>query len=215
MHVQAETGVFANTSAFSVFHQAGYVTAAIGKVTNDQDEYFCTDHRRDSMDHVFTACSFNDYWATKYFVANATDARTVAIPNDPSAYQTAQLGNFTVSFIKQQGAAQRDAVARGTEVKPFFAWIGPHAPHYPASVAPWYAEELNGTIAPRVPSYNYSAPNHHGFISTNPMLDDIEASFIDQHYRDRLRSLMSVDDLAKGMLDALDAEGLADNTCEL
>lgn len=214
MHVEAEDGVFANTSTFYLMHEAGYVTAAIGKVTNDQDGYFCSAHRRDSMDFVYAPCSFNDYWTTKYFEADAAGAKMVDIANNPSAYQTSQLGNYTMSFIKQHAAAQREAVATGATPKPFFAWVGPHAPHYPAAVAPWYADELNGTIAPRVPSYNYSAPDHHGFISTNPMLDEVEASFIDQHYRDRLRALMSVDDLAAGILETLKAEGLADNTCE-
>jgi N-acetylglucosamine-6-sulfatase len=214
MHVMAEDGVFANTSAFYLMQQAGYVTAAVGKVTNDQDGYFCKTFRRDSMDFVYAPCSFNDYWTTKYFNADAKGAGEITIASGPSAYQTSQLGNYTINFIKQQAAAQREAAATGAAVKPFFAWVGPHAPHFPADVAPWYANELNGTIAPRVPSYNYSAPDHHGFISTNPMLDDKEAAFIDQHYRDRLRALMSVDDLAAAVLSTLQEEGLADNTCE-
>lgn len=206
MHVDAEDRVFANTSAFALLKGAGYTTAAVGKVTNDQTGYFCKDHRRDSIDYAWIPCSFNDYWTTSYFGVTPGSASMQTIPDAPSAYQTSQLGNYSEQFIRQH-------VAEKGADEPFFLWLGPHAPHYPADVAPWYAFAYdNKTKAPRVPSYNVSAPDHHGFITTNPNLNEIEAEFIDQHYRDRLSSLLSVDDMVKGVVNALEEAGVMERT---
>jgi hypothetical protein len=47
-------------------------------------------------------------------------------------YQTTQIGNRSLNWIR--------SVAGGP--KPFFAYLGPHAPHYPAQPAPWCVTQM-------------------------------------------------------------------------
>ena len=42
---------------------------------------------------------------------------------------------------------------------------------------------------------------HHDYVSTNPVLTTTAISWIDQLWRDRLRSLLSVDDIVAGIRD--------------
>ena len=59
------------------------------------------------------------------------------------------LGNKTMPWIAK---AAKDAASNG---KPFFAHLSPHAPHLPATPAPWYKEApLPSQFAPRLPSFN-------------------------------------------------------------
>ena len=80
--------------------------------------------------------------------------------------------------------------------KPFFAYIGPHAPHFPAEPAPWYAHAFDDTLtAPRLPNYNVSSPFKPEHIRQNPPLSDDVKCWEDQHMRDRWATLLSVDDI--------------------
>lgn len=47
-------------------------------------------------------------------------------------YQTSQIGNRTQRWLKK--------ALKGP--KPVFAYLGPHAPHYPAQPAPWYNQSF-------------------------------------------------------------------------
>jgi len=38
--------------------------------------------------------------------------------------------------------------------RPFFAYIGAHAPHFPAEPAPWYRDTFNDVTIPITPNYN-------------------------------------------------------------
>ena len=103
-------------------------------MTNDQGEYFCggdaAHQRADGMDAVFAPCDFNNYYGARWFAKAEDGSRSfVELPDAPSSYQTAQIGNASVAWIAEKAAASATA--------PFFAYVGPHAPHYPATPAPW------------------------------------------------------------------------------
>jgi hypothetical protein len=88
---------------------------------------------------------------------------------------------------------------------PFFAWIGPHAPHLPSTPAPWYTDHPVGLhTAPRdTPYYNYSALDHHEILANQPIINDADARAIDAEYAKRLRSLLSVDDIVVALHELL------------
>ena len=67
------------------------------------------------------------------------------------------IGNFTIDWLKKIEK----------EDKPFFAYLGPHAPHLPATPAEWYMDHPVGSIpAPRNTGYyNYSATDHHDLLA--------------------------------------------------
>jgi len=119
-------------------------------------------------------------------------------------YQTSQIGNRSIDFI-------RSAVSAG---KPFAAYLGPHAPHYSADAPPWATELFKDKGAPITPAYNTSVgqADKTQHIAQNPPIDAVMAHWIDEHFRDRWRSIVGVDDMI-GLLDGeLEALGVKDNT---
>lgn len=96
---------------------------------------------------------------------------------------------------------------------PFYAWIGPHAPHLPSTPAPWYENHPIGLLkAPRTVHYNYSALDHHPLVAQQPILDAADAASIDNEYSMRMRTLVSVDDIVVALHNLLVSYGEWDNT---
>lgn len=124
----------------------------------------------------------------------------------PEDYTTSVLGNASVEWI-------RSVLSSGKTHPPFFAWIGPHAPHLPSTPAPWYLDHPIGLLkAPRTVHYNYSAVDHHPLVANQPILNDADAKSIDQEYSMRMRSLLSVDDIVVALHGLLQAYDEWDNT---
>lgn len=115
---------------------------------------------------------------------------------------TSIIGNETIKFLAESLRANR----------PFFAYVGTHAPHQPATPAPWYEDAFDDYEALRTPSYNYSAPDHHYLVRSQPPLFDDEADQIDDLFRNRSRSLLSVDDIVKFVVKSLTDYDQLDNT---
>ena len=90
--------------------------------------------------------------------------------------------------------------------RPFFAYVGPHAPHYPAYPAPWYETAFSDVTIPVTPNYNLSSPDKAQHVRQNAGLTEEAKCWEDQHFRDRWRSLLSVDDLVEALTDKLQAE---------
>ena len=95
-----------------------------------------------------------------------------------SNYGTALIGNRSLEFVRRALAAD----------VPFFAYIAPHAPHEPATPAPWYAELYGEAIAPRTAAWNVSSGDKHWVVAVQAALtaEFVEAK-IDSFYRNRLR----------------------------
>ena len=114
------------------------------------------------------------------------------------------MGNKSVAWIRQVVEGKPDH-------PPFYAWIGPHAPHLPSTPAPWYEDHPIGLLkAPREewsPPYNYSGKDHHPLVAGQPILDAADAASIDEEYSKRMRSLLSVDDLVVAVHQTLETLG--------
>lgn len=109
------------------------------------------------------------------------------------------MGNASVAWIKS-------VLDKGGKTHPpFYAWIGPHAPHLPSTPAPWYEDHPIGLLkAPTAdPPYNFSATDHHPLVAGQPILDERDVSGIDAEYANRMRSLLSVDDMIVDLHDLL------------
>ena len=126
-----------------------------------------------------------------------------------------EFAGYTTSIIANKSIAWLHKVAKGPD--PFFVAIAPKAPHVAATPAPWY---LTGTFidalaAPRGGAYNASKEqlaDHHWLISQQDAITEEQAGEIDHLFRDRWRALLSVDDAVVGVMDALEALGVMDNT---
>ena len=83
----------------------------------------------------------------------------------------------------------------------------------PATPAVWHANEFNDSQAPRTPNYNVQSSDKVDWIAVNPKLYGDAVDSIDQQYRDRLRSLLSVDDMIADIFELLrQHQGVLDNT---
>ena len=97
--------------------------------------------------HTFFNCSW---------VNDTASVKTGAAPDD---YTTSVLGNASLTWINQ-------VLESGKDHPPFYAWIGPHAPHLPSTPAPWYADHPIGLLKPPRddvdPRYSWLGLYFHG-----------------------------------------------------
>ena len=121
----------------------------------------------------------------------------------PDEYMTALIGNRSLTWIQQQLDSHH----------PFFAYIAPHAPHMPTTPAPWYMDApLPTTTAPRTPQYNASGVGKHWVVAEQPPLTPVLEAGIDRIFALRHRALLSVDDIVRDVVAAVDAAGQLNNT---
>lgn len=145
------------------------------------------------------------YYCTKYLdhYANGTSRFTNLNKDDESTYQSAQLGNQSLAFI-------RESLESGT---PFLAYIGYHCPHEPYTPPPWFANTLNATVkAPRTPNFNVQVESQMEWVTKQPKLGNSSIAFIDQIYRDRVESTLQVDVLIHELVQTLEAFEAVDQT---
>jgi hypothetical protein len=155
-----------------------------------------------SGDDLLLLCDEGIYFGNLYNDRGADVTRGTA----PADYMTSVLGNRTLDFL-------RNATARG-DGKPFAAYFAPHAPHLPATPAPWHADAPVPAHAPRPANWNTGWEDKH-FMVDNGVDKPMSQALIngsDNLHASRLRTLMSVDDALRDILALLDETGAADNT---
>lgn len=98
--------------------------------------------------------------------------------------------------------------------KPFFAYLGPHAPHYSADAPPWAQTLFSDMRAPRTPAYNTSVGQADKtlHVAQNPPINEEMETMIDQHFRDRWRSIVGVDDMIRLIWQELETLDVLSNT---
>jgi len=102
--------------------------------------------------------------------------------------------------------------------KPFLAYIAPKAAHEPFNPAPWYADYWDPSWPAREPiteNWNCSfesRKNHHGVIATEQMITEQASKVITGMFKNRWRTLMSVDDLISDVIWTVYDLGLLDST---
>lgn len=211
MHVDTSSVAKRDTGLFGMMVTAGYEVGVFGKVTNDQQNVLETMTSQGSMTFASAPISYNDYDGLPYYNYNGqgkaeTETLNGTSPKYGTVYQSAQIGNRTLDWLD---ALRADPVRAK---KPFFAYVGPHAPHYPATPAPWYAHTFDHVTIPITPNYNVSSPDKTQHVRQNPPLSDLAKCWEDQHFRDRWASLLSVDDIVDALMTKLEAQGLLETT---
>ncbi len=179
----------------------GYATGYFGKYLNSEalTPYCSTKGQNNtaapSWDHFSIQCDityFNDTWSVNGKVSKFPD------------YTIAKIGNDSVKWLNN--------ILSNPNHKPVFAILAPHAPHAPYTPAPWY---VNATIPgsnPVLPSYNYSAMDHPEFIADIPPLNQVLETELEFIFKQRARTILSVDDVTTAVLDVLKEYEELDNT---
>ncbi len=105
----------------------------------------------------------------------------------------------------------RRAAAAGPQ--PFFIYLATYAPHQPATPAPRHAGLFPSVQAPRLPSFNEAdVSDKPAYIQSMSLLTDRQIAQVDEIYRQRIRSLQSVDEAIAALVSTLQSVGQLDNT---
>ncbi|XP_069022326.1 glucosamine (N-acetyl)-6-sulfatase (Sanfilippo disease IIID), b [Embiotoca jacksoni] len=96
---------------------------------------------------------------------------------------------------------------------PFFLMLSPPAPHSPWTAAPQYQKEFSDVHAPRDGSFDKPGKDKHWLLRqpANPMPQST-LTFLDDAYRKRWRTLLSVDDMVEMLVKKLDSIKELNNT---
>jgi arylsulfatase A-like enzyme len=181
-----------NSTVATWLHDAGYRTVLIGKYMNEYhgtrvpvgwDDWYAI-----SGDHLSTRLSENGR-----IVAYDPERRHLddVLPDKAAGY---------VSRTADDGS-------------PFFMWLGTTAPHAPATPSPRHEDAFPNARLPRTPSFDEEdVSDKPAWIRDNPPLDWKQIAPMDDLYRKRLQSMLSVDDMIGRLVKALKDRGELDNT---
>ncbi len=177
---------------------AGYQTAFFGKYLNQYAQADPT--------HVPPGW---DEWYGKLDEQKLYDYRInengeiVSYGSESEDFFTDVLSNQATDFVRW--AASED--------KPFFAYVAPTAPHSPATPAERHKGAYAGEEAPRPPSFDEEdVSDKPSPYNAAERISEEEASNIDDYYRQRLESMLAVDEMVASLLEELEAAGELDET---
>lgn len=206
MHVN-ESKVFNHSFVRSLKEDGNYTTGHFGKYLNIMPDF--TPQGYDAWlangggDYI--APSFDTFGLSSIGIEDGSFIGTV---ND---YSTSVIGNATVKWIR--------SVVETDRSRPFLAYIAPKAAHEPFDPAPWYADHWDPNWPHTEPrdggAWNAShaeRADHPRDVARNPLLSNETADMISGIFKNRWRTLMSVDDLIADVIKECEALGVANNT---
>lgn len=187
-------------------HQAGYVTALIGKYLNGYGSGDATHVPPgwDTWNGVPHGLGKHEYY--NYTINE--DGTLHAYGSSPSDYQTDVLAQKAADFIStREGSSQ-----------PFFLWLAPLAPHSAGTgffpePAPRHSGTFAGLPLPQPPNFNEEdVADKPGFIQALPKMDAGSVTLTTESFRKRRESLLAVDDMVERVVAALMNAGKLANT---
>jgi N-acetylglucosamine-6-sulfatase len=181
---------------------AGYRTVLLGKYLNGYPG---------DVDPTYRPAGWNEWYARVdqkgepfYFDYRLNEnGKLVAYGHDPADYSTDVLSAKASSFIERTADSG----------DPFFLYLAPFAPHNPATPAPRDAQAFDGLQAPRTPSFNETdVTDKPVWVRERHVLNADQVAQVDELFRERMRSLLAVDDMVGRTVEALRVSGALDNT---
>ena len=132
------------------------------------------------------------------------NGEVVSYGDSPEDYLTDVLSGGATDYVRR--------AASGSE--PFFLYVAPSAPHDPATPAERHEGAFAGENAPRPASFGEEdVSDKPPWIGERRTISDREASRkIDAHYRERLASMLAVDEMVDSLVGELTSAGQRDNT---
>jgi arylsulfatase A-like enzyme len=170
-------------------NSAGYQTKYIGKYMN-------------GYGGSYVPPGWDEWFVLK---GDPTDGRI-----NQDGQEIALSGHSTDVFAGQASDfIQRSA----TNSAPFFVTVGTFAPHDPPPVADRYKSFFANTALPRPPNFDEeNVSDKPQYIKSYPPLTDTQISSMQSLYRQRLRSMLSVEDLLRQVIGTLRDTGELSNT---
>ncbi|KAB7507688.1 N-acetylglucosamine-6-sulfatase, partial [Armadillidium nasatum] len=184
-----------------LLNEAGYRTFFSGKYLNVYGS-----EAVGGLAHVppgwssWVALKGNSVYYNYYLSVNGT---SVYHGNDPDE-------DYLTNIIKDEGIKFIEGVP---EDSPFFMMLATPASHDPDTPEPKYENSLNSSTIPNTPNFNIANENKNWFVmqGEQPLRQEV-VDEIQELYRNRLRTLLTVDDLVESVILKLEERGFLDNT---
>ena len=179
---------------------AGYTTALFGKYLND---YTVETHIPRGWDRWFA--KLDPHGAANYDYDVSDQGR--------KRHYGTTTNNYWTDVLDREVLAYLDSRAR--ELKPFFLYVAPSAPHESDGKPPISAERHKGLFSnlalPQPPNYNEDTSDKNNLTRNLSPLTASDKKAMTKSHRQRVRSLQSVDEMVGDIIGKLQAQGkLAD-----
>src|SRR5215204_582730 len=131
------------------------------------------------------------------------NGEVVSYGSETEDFFTDVLSNQATDFVRR--AAPED--------QPFFAYVAPTAPHEPATPAERHKGAFADEEPPRPPSFDEEdVSDKPSPIRDAESISDEQVSNIDDYYRQRLESMLAVDEMVASLVQELEEAGELENT---
>jgi arylsulfatase A-like enzyme len=180
---------------------AGYRTALIGKYLNGYPIIGQETHVPPDWTTWVSPAGGHPYAEYEYTLNQ--NGRLVYYGRTPADYGTDVYLGHALDFIRSSA----------TDHVPFFLYLALYPPHEPATAAPRHARRFRAARAPRTPAYDEEDVSDKPlYLARAPRLAPRTQARVDDLYRRRLRSLLSVDEAVARIVDTLAALDLLRDT---
>jgi len=179
----------------------GYKRALFGKYLNAYPKSAASTYIPKGWDEWFVPLWNGGYEGFSYLV---NDNGTV------KSYGKAESDFFT-DVVSRKAS---DFINRSVSAaKPFFLYLAPFAPHQPATPAPRHKKLLPNIFAPRLPNTNEAdVKTKPKYIKSRARLGARVMSKDDSLFRQRILSMLSVDEMVHNLVGLLTQRGVINNT---
>jgi N-acetylglucosamine-6-sulfatase len=145
-------------------------------------------------------------WDEWYAFVDPADNNVV---ND-NGQEVTLTGNSTDVFAEEASDFIRRSSANPD---PFFVMVGTRAPHRPVEVPERYQNSFANASLPKPPNFDEpDVSDKPQWVQSYPRLTQTQIDKLRQEYRDRLRSMLPVEDLLEQTIATLQETGELDNT---
>ena len=197
------------TKTFAVMmKQAGYRTMYAGKYLNQYGA-----REAGGVGHVPPGW---DWWIglvgnSKYY------NYTLSINGKPQRHGDDYVKDYLTDVLRRQSIRFLDRVSRSSKPdSPFLMVLAPPAAHAPFTPAPQFRDAFNNETAPRTKAFNRDTskdPAKHWLMMSQPRtMSNKTVNKVDEVFRNRWRTLMSVDVMVEKVVHALEQYKMLDNT---
>ncbi len=184
---------------------AGYRTGLVGKYLNRYPGDMAGANPRyvpPGWDDWYS--QFSDSGNAYYRYTINDNGNLLQFSNRPQDYLTDVMASRAVQLINTWS---------GDPARPFFLYVNPAAPHVPATPAQRHDGLLAEVTVPRTPNFNEpDMSDKPSWFRALDAFDDSTIERLDGTHRQRLRTMLSVDEMIGSMVRALEASQALSNT---